>query len=81
MAKVHQLVSADGFERVVLIPCTCGDCDGTSLIVEQRVSRKKRRRLELTLNVASLEMLQSMIEEAKAYHLSKDDDWPCVEAN
>lgn len=81
MADVHELCSRDGSKRVVLIPCTCGDCDGTSLIVEQRVSHKKRRRLELTLNVAALEVLESMIEEAKAYHQAKDDDWPCVEAN
>lgn len=81
MAKVHELCSRDGFERVVLIPCTCGDCDGTSLIVEQRVSRKKRRRLELTLNVAALKMLESMIEEVKAYHQAKDDEWPSVELN
>jgi len=76
----HELYSTDGSERVVLIPCTCGDCDGTSLIVEQQVSRNKRRRLELTLNVAALETLESMIEEIKAYHQAKDDDWPCVES-
>ncbi len=81
MPKVHELCSRDGSERVVMISCTCGDCDGTSLIVEQQVSRKKRRRLELTLNVAALEMLESMIEEVKAYHQAKDDDWPSVELN
>jgi hypothetical protein len=58
----------------VLIPCTCGDCDGTSLIVEKRVRRNKWRRLELTLNVATLTMLEGIIEEIKAYHQDKDDE-------
>ncbi len=74
MTNTHPLVSADGSERVVLIPCPCGDCDNTSLIVERRVRRNKWRRLELTLNVATLETLEEIIEEIKAYHEGKDDE-------
>ena len=74
MTNTHHLVSADGSERVFLIPCTCGDCDGTSVIVEKRVRRNKWRRLELTLNVATLTMLEGVIEEIKAYHQNKDDE-------
>jgi hypothetical protein len=74
MTNTHPLVSADGSERVFLIPCPCGDCYNTSLIVERRVRRNKWRRLELTLSVAALTMLEGIIEEIKAYHQDKDDE-------
>ena len=82
MANAHQLCSADGSEQIILIPCTCGDCDGTTMIVEKRVGRKKRRRLELTLDGAALEMLQGILNEVKEYHECKaGKGWPSVELN
>jgi len=79
MAYAHQISNGDGTEMVTVIPCDCGDCTNTSVIVEKRSGRKVRR-LELTFDAASLRTLQDMLDHAQAFHADKDgeQDWsPC----
>jgi len=79
MAHAHQIANGDSTESVTVIPCDCGDCTGTTVIVEKRSGRKVRR-LELTFNAASLRTLQDMLDHAQASHADKggERDWsPC----
>lgn len=73
-AEKYSLSTPEG-GRIEVIPCPCGECDGTTLLVEQRKG-KKRRKVEIRLSAASLELLQNFLERAQEFHDRKIDESP-----
>ena len=76
------MVRHDNTEVITVVPCDCGDCTGTILVVEKRLGRKVRK-LEMTLAENDLNGLIDAMQKIKEYHAKKGHDtrWPQCEMN
>lgn len=74
MAKAYQLCSTDGTMQVFVSPFTCGDLDGTTVIVERRCGPNVCC-WEQTLGCDGMTLLQEIIKKVKAFHQSKPQEW------
>lgn len=70
MTTAFQMYGYDDSELITVVPCDCGDCTGTTVIVAKKLGRKVKK-LEVTLDAEDLDQLLELLHKAKEYHAEK----------